>query len=64
VPLRRKRFSWLDLICFLLIWIALQVTQDAAPWPWWLADAVVIGGVLVVACVVAFAHGIWAGLRG
>jgi hypothetical protein len=62
--LRLKRFSWLDLACFLLIWIVIQTVRDAVSWPWWLADAVVIGGVLVAVCAVAFAHGVWAGLRG
>lgn len=62
--LSHKRFSWLDLACFLLIWIAVQMVRDVVSWPWWLSDAVVIGGVLVVVCAVAFAHGIWQGLRG
>jgi hypothetical protein len=62
--LRHKRFSWFDLIFFLLIWIAVQLVRDVVSWPWWLSDAVAVGGVLVVVCAVAFACGIRAGLRG
>ena len=62
--LRRDRFSWLDLVRVLLIWLAFQVTQDLTMWPWWLAVVVVTSAIFAAICVVAFIHGVRESLHG
>ena len=62
--LRRKRFSWLDLVAIAVAVSVIDAIQQVTAWPWWLADAVVLGSALAVVGVVAFVHGVWEALRG
>lgn len=61
--LRKKRISWLDVICVTLIWFTSTIVQYFTGWQEDLAALAAAAGLIVAASMISFAHGAWEALR-